>query len=430
MVQVLPGRQKSPNFLQGLGSGLIQGGSDVLGKYVAEKKLKEEQAKQEMMRRRLMEDEDAAANRLGIDLAGISDPKVRQSLFVEAAKSKQQQDFLKSLGLGGGSAEQPRQQEERPSSGTNLNSSIFDSLDDQQRAQLSLKFPQLASLLERQKEFSQRQTIAQEDRDLKKLQHADKQVTESYKENQPYIDKVYDEYEVSQKRDAQLTRMQQLIDSGELTAPGLANVFHMFHIPIENLSNMTNDEFNKLSNDLTTGITSDYGSRVLASEFQTMLRRIPTLLNTDEGKRQIIQNMKILLEPARLKQEALRHLIDEAEVKNKPLPHNIRGVIQKEIQPHLDKIYEDFKLRNGRVKVEEGTPITSDVVQKYMELSRDKKTGAIDIDKAEEMAEKDGYDIGKQVQAVSPRVSKSGAEAGASFFPHARRLAEREQSVP
>ncbi len=270
---------------------------------------------------------------------------------------------------------------------------FYQNLDERQRAMLAIKKPELARQIEAEREFDQRQDLANQKFKQQQQQFEESRLADSFKENKDFIDSTHGAYEDAIKREAILGRMEALNNSNELTDAGLANFMNYFHIPIESLKNYTNDEYNKLSNDLTAGITNDYGNRILASEFNVMLRRIPTLQNTPEGRTQIIQNMRALLAPATLKEEALQRHLEKSKVTNKPLPHDLYGEILKEIKPQLNAIADDFKTRNGRVKVEPGTALNDDVVDKYLELSRDKKTGKLRPEEAEKMAQEDGYSI-------------------------------------
>lgn len=216
-----------------------------------------------------------------------------------------------------------------------------------------------------------------------------KEVSASFVENKPFIDKTHDQYEDSLRRDAILDRMDQLNDSDELSDSGAINSLETLGLKQEWLKNPKNEEFTKLGLDLLGGGTlqADYGSRVLQSEFQVALQRVPTLSQTKEGRRQISENIKTMLLPAKLKNERMQYYLDKSERTDEPLPHDLRGKILKDIKPELEEAYDKFKQRNGRYKVKEGTYPDDNVLEKYYYLSEG------DDNKALKLMKEDGYDI-------------------------------------
>jgi hypothetical protein len=216
-----------------------------------------------------------------------------------------------------------------------------------------------------------------EQMNLKEKTTQTKEVRESFKENQDFINKVYDQYEDSLRKEADLDRMDQLNDSGELSDSAT-----------EWIKNPSNEEYNKLALDLLGGgsLQADYGSRVLASEFKVSQQRIPSLSQTQEGRRQISENIRTMLLPSKLKQERLQFYLDKQQRTGEPLPHNLRGQILKDIKPQLEEAYDKFKQRNGRYKVREGTIADDNALEKYYYLSDG------DDKKAMKMMKEDGYD--------------------------------------
>lgn len=227
----------------------------------------------------------------------------------------------------------------------------------------------------------------EEAQELAKTTAEKKEVTESYGENKDYINKIYDEYESSLRKEAILERMNQL--GPDTDNSGIVNLLEQIGFQPEWLQNPANEEYNKLGLDLLGGGTlqADYGSRVLGSEFAVAQQRIPTLNQTKEGRQQIAENMKLTLLPAKLKRERMQYYLDKADRTGQPLPHNLRGKILNDIRPELEAAYDAFKQRNGRYKVREGTQVDDNAAEKYFYLSKG------DFKVAEKMMRDDGYDI-------------------------------------
>lgn len=234
--------------------------------------------------------------------------------------------------------------------------------------------------LQHQRDIGNKQDLAQT-----------KEVRSSFTENQPFIDKVHDQYEDSLRRDAILDRMDQLGESGELSQSGAINFLESLGLKQEWLKNPANEEYTKLSLDLLGGGTlqADYGSRVLQSEFQVAQQRVPTLSQTPEGRRQISENIRTMLLPAKLKNDRMQFYIDQASRTGKSLPHDLRGRVLKDIKPQLEEAYDKFKQRNGRYKVKQGTSPDDNMLEKYFYLSNGNENKAI------AMMKEDGYDVGE-----------------------------------
>lgn len=328
-----------------------------------------------------MQKENEAFAKMGLDLSGIQDPNLRKSMVNEFAKSMSKKNFLDSLrSLPKDIKDEGEFQEEkiRKTQEPTSEQDWYNNLSDEQRAELAVLDPNASRALESIRTNKVSQDIAR-----------NKEVSTSYSENKDYINKVYDQYEDSLRKDAILDRMDQLNESEEISDSGVINLLNTLGLSEEILKNPANEEYTKLALDLLGGgsLQADYGSRVLQSEFKVSLQRIPTLKLTKEGRRQIAENIKTMLLPSKLKKERLQFYLDRQEKTGKPLPHDLRGKILRDIKPQLEEAYDKFKQRNGRYQVREGTYPDDNVLEKYYFLSGKNSV------KARKMMEEDGYDI-------------------------------------
>ena len=81
-------------------------------------------------------------------------------------------------------------------------------------------------------------------------------------------------------------------------------------------SNAQTQLFAKTINDFTTKAKDTYGSRVTNFELGTFLRRLPTLANTEEGRRLILAQMKTQDEIEKLYYDSLQAVYDKYGTKN------------------------------------------------------------------------------------------------------------------
>jgi hypothetical protein len=382
MIQVLEnnpsfGERLGASVGQGIGGGLRQGYQSAL----MQKLKKEAEAAKEAADLKKLQTE-----------YGLKGGLLEKEYGLKGEQKKQEQELqiqmLENIrkGRGGTTQNQTSPSENLPSQEIPQNSqrpdrsteTLENQYFDQAEEYAAMGFKDLA------KTATDKAKALQKDR----LEHT-KEVTASYGENKEFINKTYDQYEDSLRREGILDRMQQLDEEGNLSGPGIINALETLGLQPEWLQNAANDEFNKLSLDLLGGGTlqADYGSRIFASEFKVAQQRIPQLMQTPEGRRQIEENIRTALLPSKLKNERMQYYLDRAERTGEPLPHDLRGRILKDIKPQLEEAYDKFKQRNGRYTVKEGTTPDDNAIEKYYYLSNG------DEAKARKMMIQDGYDL-------------------------------------
>lgn len=355
MPQIIPAR----SFSSQLGLNL---GQSISGGYAEKLQAKEQQ---KLAETKFKQEKELIELKESVKLKG------KEDLF------NKQIELLK--GSRKGNKEQGNESLQSESSNGQLKGMQDDTYTDEQIEIANLINPALGRDLREQKKSKEKQDIAQK-----------KEISGSFGgENGKYITKIHDQFEDSMRKEAIFDRMEQLENSGKLSDSGAINFLEQIGFRPEWLKNPENEEYNKLSLDLLGGGTlqSDYGSRVLASEFKVSQQRIPTLSQTPEGRRQIRENLQTMLLPAKLKEERMQYYIDKAERTGEPLPHDLRGKILKDIKPQLEEAYDKFKQRNGRYKVKTGTPLDDNAIEKYYYISEGNR------EKAKKMMLEDGYDV-------------------------------------
>jgi len=85
--------------------------------------------------------------------------------------------------------------------------------------------------------------------------------------------------------------------TGELILPALASAEAQRYV--------------KTINDFTRNAKDSYGSRVTNFDLVQFLKRLPTLANTEEGRRQIIEQLEIINDLNLMREQALHDVIDE-----------------------------------------------------------------------------------------------------------------------
>ena len=142
-----------------------------------------------------------------------------------------------------------------------------------------------------------------------------------------------------------LGQMGRLNDSGKLPT-GLERLninWSTGDIRVPGLANPETQLFVKSVNDFTTKAKDTYGARVTNFELGTFMRRLPTLANTEEGRRLIIEQMQVNAGLEKLYQDSLKEVYDNYGLRgiDSQKAEQIAEEIRKEDEEALLNKYED-----------------------------------------------------------------------------------------
>src|ERR1700678_88879 len=179
--------------------------------------------------------------------------------------------------------------------------------------------------------------IAQQEQGRRQTEHA--RDIEALKLTADYREQVLSEYEASKSTLSKLNRLEALGKENKLTTPLMAKLSESLGIPLSVLGNPASEEFQKVSQGLMSNITQTYGNRILQVEVENFLKTIPTLMNSEEGRKRIIDNMKTLLSPSQLAYDEYKKIRKEQG----RVPIDLHEQVLERIGPKLDKMAEDFK---------------------------------------------------------------------------------------
>lgn len=201
------------------------------------------------------------------------------------------------------------------------------------------------------------------------------------KETQPYVDELLDQQKALREDEAVYNQMESLNNSGKLTTPLMSSLLGKAGMPLGVLGNPESESFDKLSNQLTRTIQKYYGSRILQTEFHNFLRQIPTLQNSEEGRRMIIKNLQMAAIPKKIEYEAYKQVMKE---NGGIRPADLKERVAEKVLPSMDKWVEDMKkdLQSiSAVKAPEGT---------ISIITPDGRTVAVPKEKVKEALDKGG----------------------------------------
>lgn len=291
MVQILPpGRQRqtlAQKLARGIGAGL-ESAEDLYQQNQAERRLVQE---------------NEAAKRLGIDLSGISDPKMREQALAEtlkgqteANKFKRKQETINEF-LGNRPAEPKSKGQMLASQGREEVQNKFDPslVSDEDILRAYQIDHDLGHALEVQKESALREKRAQKEFELKEKKSSPEYQREQHLESaQATADVKYNQQleEASKQhalKEQTLNRLEQLNKKGVTGKP------YEKLLEKAGLINLTSEgrrEFAADVKNLITDIRSILGAQFTGFEFQTILNAYPSADFSQGANEAIIRNLK------------------------------------------------------------------------------------------------------------------------------------------
>lgn len=296
MVIVLPGQRKSSGW-GAIGAGLGRGLGEGL-------EISQERKRSENIRNQ----ENEAAKRLGIDLSGVQDPKMRQEAFKQLmqirnapekfasqyrAKAESQMDILRKLGLQTDKSfenrEIPSEKEEE------INVNLPSLIPEENIIAASLVNPSLASTWQRQNEMMlsearHNQKMIQQQREKSPEFQREQQLTKAQAQSDT---KYHNELQSASKQHA--VKMKTLENLERLNKKGVTGKPYEKLLEKFGLVALTSSgrrEFSADVKNMITDIRSILGSQFTGFEFQTILNAYPSADFSQEANDAIISNLK------------------------------------------------------------------------------------------------------------------------------------------
>lgn len=348
MVQIIEGA-RPPSLAQRLNQGVGKG-LDIAAQFY-----------QQHQQKKLMNEENEAAKQLGINLSGISDPKMRQQIIMsslqgqnlqntellkqQGKRSQQQEkmDYLSRLfepNKSQGQGESQGMQQGQPGQSRGFDVS---QLSDEDIAEANAMDPNMGRALSHAKDVALREN-RENNRLLKEeKRHEEELDYRSFKDNKDYIEKVLTGLENYKRDKIVLDQMQKITNKGTLPKPMGVSLLNKLGIPLGVLENPDAEQFDKLSTELVKNIQGTFGSRILQSEVQLFMRSIPTLMNSAEGQKKLINQWQILNEGKKIYYDAYKDIKKENP---KRLPRDLHEQVLERSEAKLELLANEFKKMN------------------------------------------------------------------------------------
>lgn len=344
-IQILPREQGLGEMLgTGLGSGLSSGLQQL-----AQQKMQQLQSRQQKSAmipgiKRSLGVNDEIANQL----VNLPTPML-QEIFKTQGRSSREAGFqqaLEGLGLGGSGAQQQ-------AFGTEGIDQTQPQIQQDQEGGL-LGRPQLS-----EKGATEIAKIKQE-----QSKEARKDVKQKWAFNKDYISESDKQTNTARKAISRYKQMRVLSEKGNLKKGLYHSLLKKTGLDIPAFMNADEETYSKLQNDFVSDIKNVFGARITEKMIEVYLKIIPTLQNSEEGKRRIIDIQELRSEAELSKGQAIQEIINE---NGGTPPYDLNLQVGKRMNDIYDNLAEESisKIQEAEQFINQQKSGTAFVGKKY-----------------------------------------------------------------
>lgn len=183
-----------------------------------------------------------------------------------------------------------------------------------------------------------------------RLQNREKAKTKKeeayFKLNEPKLMEISDSQRDLEQENARFSRLQELFNDPSKFPPGwmvglLSKEGELRPTAIAALSDEAQEAV-KLIIDSTSGIKNTYGARVTNFDLQTYLRKLPSLLNSAEGKARVLRDLQVINQINRLHNEGIMQIFEEHGGSDKIAYSKVEREFNKRYGKEIDRLYKEF----------------------------------------------------------------------------------------
>jgi hypothetical protein len=179
-----------------------------------------------------------------------------------------------------------------------------------------------------------------------------KEQSERWKFNKEFIQEVSKRENTGIEQLGVLREMTSLIDSKELISPLYASILKRLGLDYAVLKNPASEAFEKFSTGFIKGLKDVFGGRISVQEMITFLKTIPSLENSDTGKRLVARALQSAADGAVLRGQETDKIIAEYEKRGQAPPYNLQRIVEQRLRPKLDALAEQLHQDLEGIRVE------------------------------------------------------------------------------
>lgn len=174
--------------------------------------------------------------------------------------------------------------------------------------------------------------------------------SEGRKESQKYYNEINAAATGAKDDIIRLDKIMELNEKGNLGFPilnsiikGLGNISLFgtnLGIDLSGLMTADAQTLDKLSTDFVKNAKQYFGSRLTDADLKAYMKTVPTLLNSKEGRREVIRNMRIFLEAKLIRQKAMNEII---KANGNEKPENLNTLVDEASESLINNLAEQFR---------------------------------------------------------------------------------------
>ena len=207
------------------------------------------------------------------------------------------------------------------------------------------------------------------------------------KENNEFLKDINKKHKVNKGVSLKLERLEQLNDSGKLPAGlGKINVDpNSGDLVIPTQANKETQLYVKTINDFLESIKESFGARITDFDIRAFMKRLPTLANSEDGRRIILKQMKNLTDLNLSETDSYKQVFNKYGVQNIDYS-NVSKIAEDYRAPQEKQITDEFRnilnksneedsiarLPKGRVAVRGPDGVISSIPAAQVELAKQK----------------------------------------------------------
>ena len=146
--------------------------------------------------------------------------------------------------------------------------------------------------MRQQRELAEKKLAQQ--RELAERKETAAERREAFKQTKEERKAIINDYKQAKDSLADLDRFEELEQSGNLDTPGYVEFLKRSGLDIPALMNPESEEFQKIANNFVRDAKTYFGGRVSNFEVDQFLKTIPSLSQSPEGRKRVIDNLKRL----------------------------------------------------------------------------------------------------------------------------------------
>lgn len=173
-----------------------------------------------------------------------------------------------------------------------------------------------------------------------------KEQKEANKDTKKLYDTINSEYRAAKDDLIRLDKILDLNEKGNLGFPIFNSLISLIGKGTFGFADlgflMTRDAqaLEKISNDFIKNAKQYFGARMTDQDLRAYLKTIPTLMNSKEGRREVIRNMRLFLEKKQLRKRAMDQII---KANGGERPGDLDSMIEEILEPLTNNLADQFK---------------------------------------------------------------------------------------